>query len=52
MSSPPRRSNFPKSVDQGTIESPDPFAWSITITIMRIERIKRIVERMDIREYN
>lgn len=47
MSSPPRRSNFPKSLDPGTIESPDPFAWSITMTMMRIERTNRRVERTE-----
>ena len=46
-SSPPRRSNFPKSLDPGTIESPVPFAWSITITMIRTETIRRIVERTE-----
>ena len=48
MSSPPRRSNLPKSLDPGTIESPVHFAWSITIIIISIERIRRMIERKDI----
>ena len=47
MSSPPRRSNFPKSLDPGTMESPDPFAWSITMIIIRTESIRSIVERTE-----
>ena len=48
INSPPRRSNLPKSLDPGTIESPFHFAWSITTMMMRIERTKRRVERRDI----
>lgn len=44
MSSPPRRSNLPKSPDPGTIDRPEPLAWIITMIIMRTERMRRSVE--------
>ena len=44
MSSLPRRSNFQKSFDPGTIDRPVHFAWSITARIIMIERIKRTID--------
>jgi hypothetical protein len=48
MSSPPRRSNFPKSPVPGTIERPVPLACIITTMMMRTESMKRRIERIDI----
>ena len=45
-SSPPRRSNLPKSPVPGTIESPDPFACIITTRIIKIESIKIVSFRI------
>lgn len=43
----PRRSNFPKSFEFGTIESPDPFAWIITRRMTHTARTeRRIVIKM------
>jgi hypothetical protein len=50
MSSPPRRSNLPKSPVPGTIESPVHFAWIITTTMMRSESMRSARERRDIGE--
>ena len=48
MSSPHLRSNFPKSLTPGTIERPEPFACIIIIIMIKIESIRRNIERKDI----